>query len=181
MQTHGDILDVLTDIQAATSHIVMGRAGESHQENFQLLGSHIESAIRQLDKIFVLVPQHFITPKKILLAVQNTQQLQHLIYTLEEYNLVTKLECHAIMLDDTKNSEQEFKSNIQELHNLGFPVVGKFLQGEIVKNILNYAADHNIHAVVIGAFGHSKLKEFFLGSNTMRILEQAKTTVLVVK
>ena len=126
VQTHGDILDVLTDIQATTSHIVMGRAGESHQENFQLLGSHVESAIRQLDKIFVLVPHHFITPKKILLAIQNTQQLKHLIDTLEEYNLVTKLEFHAIMLADKHNSEQEFKSSIQELHNLGLPVVGKF-------------------------------------------------------
>ena len=55
------------------------------------------------------------------------------------------------------------------------------LRYDVFKTILKYADRHKVFLIVIGAFGSSGAKSLFIGSNTERVMLQAKMPVLIVK
>jgi nucleotide-binding universal stress UspA family protein len=46
---------------------------------------------------------------------------------------------------------------------------------------MEYKQKHDIGLIVMGAFGHSKFRQFFLGSNTMKMLERSKVPMVVLR
>jgi K+-sensing histidine kinase KdpD len=48
-------------------------------------------------------------------------------------------------------------------------------------NILEYQREHDIQLIVLGAFSHSKIHQFFLGSITTTIFRNANVPLLVAK
>ena len=60
-------------------------------------------------------------------------------------------------------------------------VVVEYRYGDIADNILDYQAQHQIQLIVLGAFSHSKIRQFFLGSVTTKIFRSATVPLLVLK
>lgn len=55
------------------------------------------------------------------------------------------------------------------------------LEGDPHEAILDYDKKHDIDLIVIGAGGHSGLKEHLLGSTTDRVAQSADTSVLIAR
>lgn len=55
------------------------------------------------------------------------------------------------------------------------------LRYDVFKTILKYAVRHKVILIVMGAFGLSRSKSLFIGSNTERVMLQAKMPVLIIK
>ena len=48
-------------------------------------------------------------------------------------------------------------------------------------DILEYQREHDIQLIVLGAFSHSKIHQFFLGSITTNIFRNSTVPLLVAK
>jgi nucleotide-binding universal stress UspA family protein len=53
--------------------------------------------------------------------------------------------------------------------------------GEISKQLLSYQQENSIDLLVMGAFSGSRLRQFFIGSNTIMMLESCNIPIMVVK
>nr|HRM31220.1 universal stress protein [Acinetobacter johnsonii] len=53
--------------------------------------------------------------------------------------------------------------------------------GDVAENILEYQNEHGIQLIVLGAFSHSKIHQFFLGSIATTIFRNAKVPLLVAR
>ncbi|MFX8930046.1 universal stress protein, partial [Acinetobacter baumannii] len=49
------------------------------------------------------------------------------------------------------------------------------------KAIINYAEQHQIDLIVVGAYGHSKIRQFFIGSTTTKVITSANKPVLLLR
>lgn len=70
---------------------------------------------------------------------------------------------------------------IDGLEILGIKYTKKILEGSPYAEILNYAEKEGFDLIVMGRKGYSKVKRFFLGSVTQRVLSDAPCPVLVVQ
>ena len=74
-----------------------------------------------------------------------------------------------------------FLYNFPQVVDKGFNVTASFIEGNIHESLIEYKETHDIGIIVMGAFGHSKLRQFFLGSNTLKMLERSKVPLVVLK
>ena len=57
----------------------------------------------------------------------------------------------------------------------------KHLQGSPENKICEFAQDHAYDLIVMGAYGHSRIREAILGSTTQTVMRKAQMPVLLAK
>ncbi|MEI9751428.1 universal stress protein (plasmid) [Moellerella wisconsensis] len=45
----------------------------------------------------------------------------------------------------------------------------------------NFAVQHHIDLIIMGAFGHSRVKQFFTGSHTTEMIHKTPVSLLIIR
>ncbi len=85
----------------------------------------------------------------------------------------------AMML--LENTHEKFDEFLDKDYLDGIDVYDKVLTDKPVEGIAQFAKDNNIDFIVMGSHGASGLSEFFVGSNTEKVVRSCKKPVLVIK
>ena len=181
-QRHGDLLESLTDLEDEARLIVLGRSGEGHQGSFSALGSHVEQLIRQLHTPLLIVPKAFSAPRNFMLAYDGRDTADRAVQRIMQSELLKALPCHLVTVKNKVDAQQEkFEQTRALLEGEGFAVTAEVLEGNIFDSLARYKSEHDIDLLLIGAFAHSKIRQFFLGSNTLRMIESASKPLIVLR
>ncbi len=181
-QRHGDFVEALIELEDDARLIVLGRSGEGHQQNFKALGSHIEHLIRQVHTPVLIATKGFTTPTNFMLAYDGRATADKAVERIISGGLLHGMTCHLVTIKNNEPSiEQKFQQSAQRLREQGFDVKAEFIEGEIFSSLADYKARNNIELMVMGAFGHSKIRQFFLGSNTLRMIESSQIPLIVLR
>lgn len=85
------------------------------------------------------------------------------------------------MKNKLKDNEYKLLDSIMSnLDSTGLTVKKKIVSGVAYEEILKEAAEGKYDLIVIGQRGYSKIKRFFVGSQTVRVISDAPCPVLVV-
>jgi len=85
----------------------------------------------------------------------------------------------AMMLFE--NTHQKFDDLLDKDYLDNIPVYEKVMTDAPVEGISEFAKKNNIDFIVMGSHGTSGIEEFFVGSNTEKVVRTSKIPVLVVK
>ena len=85
----------------------------------------------------------------------------------------------AMMLFD--NVHKKFNEFLDKDYLDNIPVYEKVMTNAPVEGISEFAKKNNIDFIVMGSHGTSGLEEFFVGSNTEKVVRTSKIPVLVIK
>lgn len=182
LQRHGDLVDSIDDIEGQTRIIVIGRSGEGHDGNFNVLGSHIETLLRKASHPVMVIPGVFKTPVSFMIAYDARETADKALQRVIDGGLLHGLHCHLVSVNNNESYQKDkFALAQKKLEDKGFNVTASFIEGNIHESLIEYKETHNIGIIVMGAFGHSKLRQFFLGSNTLKMLERSKVPLVVLK
>jgi nucleotide-binding universal stress UspA family protein len=182
LQRHGDLVDSIDDIQGQTRLIVIGRSGQGHDGNFNVLGSHIETLLRKASHPVMIIPGVFQTPVSFMIAYDGRETADKALQRVIDGGLLYGLHCHLVSVENNELYQKDkFASAQQKLEDKGFTVTASFIEGNIHESLMEYKETHDIGLIVMGAFGHSKLRQFFLGSNTLKMLESSKVPMIVLR
>lgn len=181
-QQHGDFVDTLVALEADARLMVVGRSGDGHQGDFKALGYHIETLIRQVHTSIIIAPKDFTEPTNFMLAYDGRETADKVVQRIIQGGLLKGLTCHLVTI---KNSEDAHKEKFEQAQELlkqeGFKVISSYIEGDISSSLMNYKKEHDIQLVAMGAFSHSKVRSFFLGSNTMRMIENCRVPLIVLR
>ena len=182
LQRHGDLVDSIDDIEGQTRLIVIGRSGKGHDGNFNALGSNIETLLRKASHPVMVIPDTFITPVSFMIAYDGRETAEIALQRVIDGGLLHGLHCHLFSVKNNEsNQKDKFLLAQQKLEEKGFNVTVSFIEGNIHESLMEYKEAHDIGLIVMGAFGHSKLRQFFLGSNTLKMLERCKVPMVVLR
>ncbi|MBU2879299.1 universal stress protein [Aliiglaciecola lipolytica] len=182
LQRHGEVVDSINDIEDKTRLIVIGRNGKGHDNSFNALGSNIETLLRKAVHPVLLIPDTFNPPTSFMIAYDGRETADKALQRVIDGGLLHGLHCHLVSVkNNEKNLQDKFESAQQRLQQKGFQVTASYLEGDIFESLMEYKKSHNIELIVMGAFGHSKLRQFFVGSNTMKMLERADVPMIVLR
>ncbi len=86
------------------------------------------------------------------------------------------------MLDEIRREDQRLMDEVAAVGQArGVKVKGEVLQGNIAREILDYAHKNNFDIIIAGTKGHGALEELLMGSVTRSLVSLAHIPVLVVK
>jgi nucleotide-binding universal stress UspA family protein len=181
-QRHSDIVEAIADLEDDARLIVIGKAGEDHSDNFKAIGSHIEQVIRQVHTPVLIASQGFKTPSSFMLAYDGRETADKAVKRIIEGGLLQGLTCHLVTVNNNKPGlEEKFAKTEALLKQNGFTVNAQLLSGAIFDTLMDYKRRSGVDLFVMGAFSHSKLATVFLGSNTLKMIEQTSIPMIVLR
>lgn len=181
LQRHGDVLDALQEKSDDIRLIVMGRNGNSGSISNHL-GSHAERAARVRNEPILLTVGEFAAPRNFMLAYDGRDTSVKALKRIAESPLLQGLPCHIVTVgDDNVTNHARLADATQFMVDSGFKVTAELIPGNIFNALKSYKKDNEIELLVMGAYGHSAVREFFVGSNTTRMISSSETPLLIIK
>ena len=178
IQEKGDFLEQSFNILKENDVVIIGRVGERAAEKNKPIGSNVENFIRGANCTVITVGEHFEPPKRFIFAYEYSPTCQKMMQRIAQSDLLKKLQCHLLYVGDHPEMLAEPE---KYLKNAGLDVIPVYRYGDVAQNILEYQREHDIQLIVLVAFSHSKIHQFFLGSITTTIFRNANVPLLVAK
>jgi nucleotide-binding universal stress UspA family protein len=96
--------------------------------------------------------------------------------------LLKGLPIHLVMVGPvTDESSAQLDWAQKVLLNAGFTVRAETLSGEIEPGLHAYQVEHGIDLLVMGAYGHSRIRQFLVGSTTSSMLRTTTSALLLLR
>lgn len=182
LQRHGSLSETLVELEEDIRVLVLGARGEDHADSSSGLGNQIESIIRSLHKPVLIVNHDFTTPKSLLLAYDGSIASEKALDWLCTSPLYKSMTCHLVhVCSDPFKGNELLKGTQKKLENAGIVAKSQILQGNTQEQLLQYQQEKNIDLIVMGSFGHSRLREMFLGSFTLKMIKSASIPLLLLR
>lgn len=178
IQAKGDFLEQSFSELTVDDIAVIGRKGERSAEKNKVLGSNVENFIRGTKSTVLTVGETFKPPTRFIFAYELSETCQKMLKRVENSDLLRILQCHLVYVGDHPEILNEPS---QRLRAAGLDVVAEYRYGDVAENILDYQNQQQIQLIVLGAFSHSKIHQFFLGSVTTTIFRNSTVPLLVAK
>lgn len=181
-QRHGGVVETLLELQDDIRVLVVGRQGEAHSTIDHELGSNLEALIRGIQRPVLVTVPHFKVPQNFMVAYDGSDNSEKALQAYANSPLLQGLPCHLVMIGhkDTQH-ETQFHAAAKYLQQQGFEVVSAHLEGDVQPTLATYQQQHGIDLMVMGAYGHSRIRQFFVGSNTRKMVSQSDIPLLLLR
>ena len=181
LQLHGDLIENLLELQQDIRLLVMGREG-SHEESPSHIGSHLESVIRTMHRPMLITVGDFKAPDRFMIAYDASETAKKAVDMVAGSPLLKGIPCTLLMVGaDTNASHEQLKEATAKLEKAGFIVDPQLKAGEVDKVIDQTVTELKIDLLVMGAYGHSRIRQFLVGSTTTKLLQYSRIPVLLLR
>lgn len=181
-QRHGSLLETLREMEGDTRLLVMGRVGEDHDISAHTIGSHLESVVRSIHRPIMVVMREFVAPKRFMIAYDGSVTASKALSLVAKSPLLVGLPCHLVTVGPLSAEQTRQIGKARDtLTAAGFSVTIATVEGEVQAALSQYHRDNGIDLMVMGAWGHSRIRQFFVGSNTTRMLSHSDITLLLLR
>lgn len=181
-QRHDHLLDALLAYESNTRLFVIGRQGKDHNTAAPAIGSHVESVVRAIQTPILMATGQFSKPSNFMLAYDGSDTANMAIERVANSPLLTQLPGHVVMVGkDTAENQQLLAQAGRVLSESGHQIQTHLLQGDVHECLNQFQEQFNIELKVMGAYGRSRIRKFFVGSNTVKMLVTSTVPVLVLR
>lgn len=179
---HGELVETLAELEEETRLLVLGKRGLSSADAHGHMGLHVERVIRTLHKPILLTQQSYTEPKSIMLAFDGSATALKGLEMLAASPLGKGLPVHLVMAGaNTAATAAQMDSAASILRNAGFATTVAIVGGEPETVLHQYQQQQNIDLLVMGAYGHSRIRQFIVGSTTTAMISKAKCSLLILR
>ena len=183
LHKRGSLVEIVEDQESNLDVLVMGKYGEySEKHTHNIIGSNIENVARSIRKPLFIATNDFSELNKVLLCYDGSETAKKALKYVKESEIFRKLTITILVVgDDNEESKTLLSNAVTELKDTGLNASGPIIAGEVVEDTVSkYCQENNIDLIVAGAYGHSKIRNLILGSNTTGILKKSNVSVLLV-
>jgi len=181
-QRHGDLTESLLALENQTRLLVMGLHGESSSDRDVHVGSQLETVIRSVHRPILLVPDEYEQPKSAMLAFDGSATAFKGVELLAGSPVLKGMPIHLVMIGaDTNDRWEQLKKAEKMLGDLGSDITLAIRAGDVEPTLHAYQEEHDIDILVMGAYGHSRIRQFLVGSTTTTMLKTAKKPLVILR
>jgi len=182
-QRHGSLVESLIELENDLRVLVIGVRGKAHENQPDKIGAKLESIIRSLHKPILVVNAEFKAPERIMIAYDGSQAAEKAVDMVANSPLYKGLTCHLLGVGKVESAmEKRFKTAADKLVNAGnIEVIAKTLPGKPEQVLCDYQRQHSIDMTVMGAFSHTRMHDWLLGSFTVKMLTHSHKPLLLLR
>ena len=178
-QRHDDLISALLELEDETRLLVLGK----HDENLgDHLGSRLENVVRTQHRPILVTPAAYHEPERVLIAFDGSATTRKGVEMVALSPLFRGLAVHVVMAgSDSADSRQQLEWAQTTLADAGHEVVAGTHSGEVEHVLSDYREQHGIDMSIMGAYGHSVIRRFLVGSTTTNLIRNSPVPVLLLR
>jgi nucleotide-binding universal stress UspA family protein len=181
-QQHGELVEAVTRMEEKADLLVIGKRGESADLAKLHLGSNLERVIRASIRPVLVASREFKPIEKMLIAYDGGPSVEKALAFARENPLLRGLECHLVRagrIDD--QAEWFLQEAAKGLRDAGYNVTTHAVPGHPEQVIAQLIQDLSIQLLVMGAYGHNRIRSLILGSTTTEMVRTCLVPVLLFR
>ena len=180
----GNLVQTLLNHERQADVVVLGQRGEHAPWAGGHLGSGVERMVRASVKPCLITPEKFRNISHLLLAYDGSTESHKAMRA--GLKLAGDLGAKVTIITICQREHEETASQfLQEAHEKALTqnltCVAQLLHGVPEKEILEFAGKTEADLIVMGAYGHTRIRELILGSTTSHVIRKASVPVLLIR
>ncbi len=181
-QRHGELVETVTSLEEKADLLILGKRGQGAGVAADHLGSNLERVIRASIRPVFVASREFPEINNFLLAYDGGHSMTKALEFLASQPLLHGLRCHLLRAGKIDpHAEHLAQEAAAKLQASGYEVTVELTAGEPEKVIADSIARHHISVVLMGAYGHSRIRQLVVGSTTTAILRTCHVPVLMFR
>ena len=179
---HGTLVDTIGEWEPQAGLVVIGKRGESADFDKLHLGANLERVIRACAHPVLVASREFQPIERMLIAFDGGPSARRSIEFVATQPLLQGLECILFAAGHpTPTIEKDLQGAVERLRNAGYQVDARHKQGHPEELIAETVKQERINLLVMGAYGHSRIRQFIVGSTTTTMVRTSRTPVLMFR
>lgn len=162
--------------------IIIGRTTDFNFELEVDTDLTVRHVIRDNPRPIVVVTSEYDVDKKVLVAYDGSLQAARALHIYLLLGIGQGQTVHILSIGKEQKEALEVANRAKqmcELHGVKAEVEGVTSTGSVEEIILKKAKDLKVTMVVLGAFGHSGIRELFFGSTTEHLLKDSEVSLFI--
>ncbi|OCW57809.1 universal stress protein [Hoeflea olei] len=178
----GKLVETVISREGTAGMIMIGKRGEEADFASLRLGAHLERFIRASHKPVFVASRAFRPIDSVIVAYDGSASSQRMVDHIARNPLFAGLAIDVVTVGPTNRDSEKSQENARAvLEAAGLAVTTTILSGQPDAVLGKRVADTGTTLVAMGAYGHSRIRSFVLGSTTSEMLRSCKAPVVVLR
>lgn len=179
---NGDLLDALTDLESEALMVVIGKRGEAADFARLHLGSNLERVVRASTRPVLVAARAYVPIERFLVAYDGGKSANRAVDFIAANGLLEGLRATVLSVGaDSPENRSRLDAPVRRLREAGYEVDAQLLQGEPEDVIGAHVEATGAGLLVMGAYGHSRIRSLVIGSTTEAMVRRCKVPVLMFR
>ncbi len=181
-QRHGALVDTVVEFEAEADLLVVGKRGEAANFAVGHLGANLERVLRASILPVLVASRTFRPIARFAIAYDGGPAAMKLVDFVVRTASLDGLECQLLTVaTDDAAGRAMLEKPAALLARGGKGATLHVLRGEPEMAIATHVAEAGVDLLVMGAYGHGRLRNMIVGSTTTALLRSCKIPVLVFR
>ncbi len=181
-QYQGAVVDTITERDGDVDLVVIGRRGESADVARPHLGSNLERVVRASRHPVLVVSEQFTPISRFILAFDGGPSATRAVEYLSTSRLLADAACHIVTVaSGSGDRAAALDAAKATLTRAGYAVTSGVVTGHVEQAIIGEVGKQQADLLVMGAYGHSRIRELIIGSTTTVMLNRSPVPVLLFR
>jgi len=181
-QKHGKLSDSIDNYERDADLVVIGKRGTHANFETGHLGSNLERVIRSCRHPVLVAARAFKEPQRFVLAFDGGPSALKAVDYAAENPLLKGMHAYLLYVgSDNAKIEAALAQAEAKLKTAGYEVTVEHRSGDPDDVIEDVVAQDHIDLLVMGAYGHSRIRQLIVGSTTTAMIRKVKLPVLLFR
>jgi nucleotide-binding universal stress UspA family protein len=182
LQRHGSLIDTLEELEPAAALVVIGKRGEHADFAKGHLGGQVQRVIRTSVRPVLVAPRAFQPVRRFLIAFDGGESISRGIEFILAHPLLRELPGHLLRAGKIDDNARWFLEEAAErLRAAGYEITTQAISESPDTAIPAALREQDADLLVMGAYGHSPIRQFILGSTTTAMVRTSSVPVLMFR
>lgn len=179
---HGDIVEAVAEVEGDARVIIIGKRGEAADFAKGHLGSNLERIVRASHKPVFVASRAFRSIAKVLVAYDGGVSAMKAVDHLARSPLFPGLAVHVVTVGSATPEVTKGLADARAmLKAAGIEAETSILPGQPETALGKLVDEAQFDLLVMGAYGHSRIRSLIIGSTTTEMIRSCKVPVVLMR
>lgn len=179
---HGDLLETLDEREEDAALVVVGKRGEAADFATLHLGSNLERMVRATRRPMLVTSRAFRPVAKALIAFDGGPAALKAVDDVSRSALYSGLDVALIAVgEDGGERRRALDAATDQLRAGGVSASARIERGKPEDVIAQAVEGEGFDLLVMGAYGHSRLRSYIIGSTTSELIRACRVPIAIYR
>ncbi|MFT5394280.1 MAG: nucleotide-binding universal stress UspA family protein [Gammaproteobacteria bacterium] len=179
---NGEIVETVDELEEEADLVVIGKRGEAADFDKLHLGSNLERVVRSSRRPVLVASRAFSPITKCLIAFDGGPSALKAIEHLANTRALAEVDCQLLTVGVApKGSMKRLEEAAVRLRAADYKVETQVVGGQADVVIAQKVENEGFGLLVMGAYGHSRIRHLIIGSTTTQMVRSCKIPILLFR
>lgn len=179
--------DVVQPFQSIASGVVLGKRGDGYGYASEHLGSNLDRILRSSQLPCLISSRQFRPLRSVLVAYDGSESIENGLRHLECFRELDTLEVRLIHVREGSGRRSDEVSSKMDARVGALRAAGcrsvdaVVMEGDVEDRIADRVSEYDVGLLMLGARGHSRLRNLFVGSTTVELIRRCRIPILTFR